>query len=167
MPRDIEPDAGRIPGVFLYDIDDLEQVVLEQADERRKAARAAEEIVKEAVEEFLKWLSSLSVIPTIRALQQRAESLKEEELEIYLQRLGKLDPKQEKLIRSLANSLLNKFLHTPIVRLKEYAGGHEGHLYSMMLEKLFDLPSDVVLGDRCQGAEEELSWARSARETGR
>ena len=151
VPRDIEPDAGRIPGVFLYDIDDLEQVVLEQVEERRKAAQAAEEIVKEAVEEFLKWLSSLSVIPTIRALQQRAEQLKEEELQVYLQRLGKLDPKKEKLIRSLANSLLNKFLHTPIVRLKEYAGGHEGHLYSMMLEKLFDLPSEIVLDDTVPG----------------
>ncbi|MGD0622358.1 MAG: glutamyl-tRNA reductase [Thermacetogeniaceae bacterium] len=167
VPRDIEPDAGLIPGVFLYDIDDLEQVLLGQVDERRKAAQAAEEIIKDAVEEFLKWLSSLSVIPTIRALQQRAEQLKDEELHVYLERLGKLDPKKERLIRSLANSLLNKFLHIPIVRLKEYAGGHEGHLYSMVLEKLFDLPSEIALGDRCQETEDEMSWARAARETGR
>jgi glutamyl-tRNA reductase len=167
VPRDIEPDAGRIPGIFLYDIDDLEQVVLGQMDERRKAAQGAEAIIKEAVEEFLKWLSSLSVIPTIKALQQRAEQLRDEELNVYLQRLGKLDPKKEKLIRSLASSLLNKFLHIPIVRLKEYAGGHEGHLYSMVLEKLFDLSPEIALGDRCQEAEDEMSWARAARETGR
>jgi glutamyl-tRNA reductase len=164
VPRDIEPEAGRIPGVFLYDIDDLEQVVLGQMDERKKAAQGAEEIVKESVGEFLKWLSSLTVIPTIRALQQRAEQLRDEELQTYLQRLGKLDPKKEKLIRSLANSLLNKFLHIPIVRLKEYAGGHEGHLYSMVLEKLFDLPSEITLGDRRQETDDEMNWARAARE---
>jgi len=149
VPRDIEPNAGRIPGVFLYDIDDLEQVVLGQMDERRTAAQEAEEIIKEAVEEFLKWLSSLSVIPTIRALQQRAEQLRDEELHVYLQRMGKLEPKNEKLIRSLASSLMNKFLHLPIVRLKEYAGGHEGHLYSMVLEKLFDLQPEIMLGENC------------------
>jgi glutamyl-tRNA reductase len=167
VPRDIEPESGRIPGVFLYDIDDLEQVVLGQMDERREAAQGAEAIIKEAVEEFLLWLSSLSVIPTIRALQQRAEQLRDEELQTYLQRLGKLDPKKEKLIRSLASSLMNKFLHIPIVRLKEYAGGHEGHLYSMVLEKLFDLAPEIALGDRRQDAEDEMSWARTARETGR
>ena len=167
VPRDIEPDTGRIPGVFLYDIDDLEQVVLGHMDERKKAAQLAEEIIKEAVDEFLKWLGSLSVIPTIRALQQKAEQLKEEELQIYMQRLGKMDPKKERLIRSLASSLLNKFLHTPIVRLKEYTGEHEGHMYSMVLEKLFDLPSGTVLDDRCQDDEEELNWSEAARETGR
>jgi len=167
VPRDIEPAASRIPGVFLYNIDDLEQVVLEHMEERDKAAQAAEAIIKEAVEEFLTWLSSLSVIPTIRALQQRAEQLKEEELQAYLQRLGKLDPKKEKLIRSLASSLLNKFLHTPIVRLKEYAGGHEGHLYSKVLENLFDLAATTELGGREQSDEDEMGWSRDARESGR
>jgi glutamyl-tRNA reductase len=165
VPRDIEPDAGCLPGVFLYDIDDLEQVVLEHMEERRKAAQAAEGIIKDAVEEFLKWLSSLSVIPAITALRQRAEQLKEDELEVYLQRMGKLDPKREKLIRSLASSLLNKFLHTPIVRLKEYAGGHEGHLYSKMLAKLFDLPVETALPDRQQ--DEETDWPQAVREPGR
>lgn len=162
VPRDIEPDAGRIPGVFLYDIDDLEQVVLEHMGERRKAAQAAEGIIKEAVEDFLKWLSSLSVIPTITALRQRAEQLKEDELDVYLRRMGKLDPKREKLIRSLAGSLLNKLLHTPIVRLKEYAGGHEGHLYSKILEKLFDLPVETDLPDRRQ--DDEQACPQAARE---
>lgn len=167
VPRDIEPDAGSLPGVFLYDIDDLEQVVLEHMGERKKAAQIAEEIIKEAVDEFLKWLSSLSVIPTIRALQQRAEQLKEEELRTYLQRMGKLDPNKEKLIRSLANSLLNKFLHIPIVRLKEYAGEHEGHLYSKVLENLFDLSSETVLVNREQNDDEKSGWPRVAREPGR
>jgi glutamyl-tRNA reductase len=167
VPRDIESDARNLPGVILYDIDDLEQVVLAQMDERKKAAKKAEGIIKEAVDEFLKWLGSLTVIPTIRALQQRAEQFKEQELEIYLQRLGKLDPKKEKLIRSLASSLMNKFLHVPIVRLKEYAGGREGHLYSMVLEKIFDLPAEIVLDEQCQDAGDDWSWARAARETGR
>ncbi|NPV28682.1 MAG: glutamyl-tRNA reductase [Firmicutes bacterium] len=139
VPRDIDPSVGKIPGVVLYDIDDLEHVVLEHMDERKKAAAAAEEMIKEAVGEFLRWLSSLSVVPTIKALRAKGEAIKEAELKRYLNRLGKLDARSEKLIRALAHSLMNKFLHTPIVRLKEYAGTHEGHLYSQVLENLFDL----------------------------
>lgn len=139
VPRDIDPSVRKIPGVVLYDIDDLEHVVLEHMDERKKAAAAAEEMIKEAVGEFLRWLSSLSVVPTIKALRAKGEAIKEAELRRYLNRLGKLDARSEKLIRALAHSLMNKFLHTPIVRLKEYAGTHEGHLYSQVLENLFDL----------------------------
>ncbi len=167
VPRDVEPDAGNIPGVFLYDIDDLEQVILEHTDERNSAAQAADQIIKEAIADFLKWLSSLTVVPTIRALQQRAEQLKEAELQVYLQRLGKLDPKKEKLIRSLANSLLNKFIHVPIVRLKEYAGDHEGHLYSKVLEKLFDLDNETELTERTQGRPDLQEWDRETRGGGR
>jgi glutamyl-tRNA reductase len=162
VPRDVEPDAGKIPGVFLYDIDDLEQVILEHAEERARAAQAAEDIIKDAIDEFLRWLGSLTVVPTIRALQQRAEQLKEAELQVCLQRLGKLDPKQEKLIRSLANSLLNKFIHIPIVRLKEYAGEHEGHLYGKVLEKLFDLHAETELYARDHDRPDLREWDRVA-----
>ncbi|MDH7576332.1 MAG: glutamyl-tRNA reductase [Bacillota bacterium] len=139
VPRDIEPTAGQIPGVILYDIDDLEHVVLEYMEERKKAAVVAEKMISEAVTEFLKWLSTLSVVPTIRVLQEKGEEIKEAELRRYLRRLGKLDPRSEKIIRGLANSIINKLLHTPIIRLKEYACKHEGHLYSQILENLFDL----------------------------
>ncbi len=139
VPRDVEPAVAEIPGVYLYDIDDLERVVLESMEERKKAARAAEKIISEAVEEFLKWLSTLTVIPTIKALREKGNEIKEEELRRCLNRLGKCDPRTEQLIRSLANSIVNKMLHNPITRLKDYASKHEGHLYSKVLENLFDL----------------------------
>jgi len=139
VPRDVEPAVAQIPGVYLYDIDDLEQVVLEFMGERKKAAIAAEKIISEAVEEFLKWLGTLTVIPTIKALQEKGNEIKEEELRRCLNRLGKCDPRTEQLIRSLANSIVNKMLHNPITRLKDYASRHEGHLYSKVLENLFGL----------------------------
>lgn len=139
VPRDIDPAVREIPGVILYDIDDLEQVVLKNMEERRRAAVAAEEIIKEAVGEFLKWLGTLSVVPTIKALQEKGEVIKQTELRRCLNRLGPIDPRIEKLIRNLANSLVSKLLHTPVIRLKESALTHEGHFYSKVLESLFDL----------------------------
>lgn len=141
VPRDVEPSVGEIPGVYLYDIDDLERVVSESLEERKKAAVAAEEIISEAVRDFLKWLNTLTVLPTIKALKEKFNTIKEEELRRCLKRLGSCDPSAEEVISSMANSIVNKLLHEPIARLKEYASRHEGHLYSKVLENLFGLVS--------------------------
>mgnify|MGYP000957594960 CR=1 FL=1 len=139
VPRDIDPAIKEIPGAVLYDIDDLEQVVLEGMDDRRKAALAAEEMLQNAVDEFLNWVGTLAVIPTIRALKQKGNVILEEELRHCFNRLGETNPRTEKLIRSMAHSIVNKLLHTPTVRLKEYASSDDGELYGKVLEKLFDL----------------------------
>jgi glutamyl-tRNA reductase len=139
VPRDVEPSVAEIPGVKLYNIDDLQHVVLKNIEERRKAAAAAEKLIEEAVAEFLKWLGTLTVVPTIRALQKKGELIKEEELKRCFNRLGPVDPRTERLIRALAHSLVNKLLRTPILRLKEYALAEEGQLYSKVLENLFAL----------------------------
>ncbi|MGB9793399.1 MAG: glutamyl-tRNA reductase, partial [Desulfofundulus sp.] len=139
VPRDVEPSVAEIPGVYLYDIDDLERVVSESLEERKKAAVAAEKIVSDAVKDFLKWLNTLTVLPTIKALKDKFNEIKEEELRRCFKRLGCCDQATEQVIRSMANSIVNKLLHNPITRLKEYASRHEGHLYSKVLENLFDL----------------------------
>lgn len=167
VPRDIEPAVGQIPGVCLYNIDDLEAVVLDFMDERKKAALAAEEVIEGAVCEFLNWLSTLSVIPTIKALQQRGKEIKEKELRHCLNRLGKTDPRTEKLIRGLADSLVKKLLHTPVTRLKEYASLHEGHLYSKMLENLFALqPEGDVVSRECLDKNPEYRESKAAAQSG-
>ena len=88
---------------------------------------------------FLKWHNSLFVIPTISALQHKGQTTKDALLERALDQLGELTPKQEKVIRSMANSIVNHLLHTPITNLKEYATTSQGHLYTEILQNLFDL----------------------------
>ena len=137
VPRDIDPAVKEIPGVILYNIDDLEEVVLEGMQERRKAALEAEGMLQEAVGEFLNWASALTVVPTIRALQQKGNEIMEEELRRCFNRLGETDPRTEKVIKSMAYSIVNKLLHTPTMRLKEYACRGDGQVYGEMLEDFF------------------------------
>ncbi|WP_258360548.1 glutamyl-tRNA reductase [Moorella sulfitireducens (nom. illeg.)] len=142
VPRDIEPTAGDLPGVKLYDIDDLQQVVLNNLEERQQAARQAEGIISEEVDAFFSWLGSLYVVPIIVALKEKAETIKRAELERACNRLGDLTPRQKKIISSLANTVVNQFLHDAVVNLKKAALTPRGHLYAEALQELFNLPVD-------------------------
>jgi glutamyl-tRNA reductase len=139
VPRDIHPDVGRIHNVTLFDIDDLRGVIDRHHQERELAAMNAEKIIDEEMQHFLKWHNSLFVVPTIVALQQKGQQIKDAQLERALERLGGLTPKQEKVVRSMASSIVNQLLHVPITNLKEYASTSQGHLYTEILQNLFDL----------------------------
>ncbi|HZW82324.1 MAG TPA: glutamyl-tRNA reductase [Candidatus Deferrimicrobium sp.] len=139
VPRDINPEVGKVPGVKVYDIDDLQHVVDKNLAERQLAAIQCEKIIGEEMSAFLKWHNSLFVVPTLVALKERGNTIKEVELERALARLGTLTDKQQKVISSLANSIVNQLLHEPITNLKEYAATHQGHLYTEILQNLFNL----------------------------
>jgi glutamyl-tRNA reductase len=143
VPRDIDPAVKGIPGVILYNIDDLERVVLEGMQEREKAAQGAVQMLRDAVHEFQNWADALEVVPTIRALKEKGNEIMEEELKRCFNRLGEIDPRTEKVIRTMAHSIVGKLLHTPTVRLKEYACSEYGQAYGKMLVNLFDLPLAV------------------------
>ncbi|HZK84115.1 MAG TPA: glutamyl-tRNA reductase [Desulfosporosinus sp.] len=139
VPRDIHPDVGKIPFVTLFDIDDLKGVVDRHHQEREIAAFNAEKIIEEEMQIFLKWHNSLFVVPTILALQEKGQKIKDAQVERALGHLGGLTPKQEKIIRSMASSIVNQLLYVPITNLKEYANTNQGHLYTEVLQNLFDL----------------------------
>ncbi|NLU49677.1 MAG: glutamyl-tRNA reductase [Syntrophomonadaceae bacterium] len=139
VPRDIDPRVGSIEGVYLYDIDDLQNVVDANLLARKKAARQAETILEEELEEFNRWLSTLYVIPVIKALKQRGEIIKQAELTRAFNRLGNVSPRQEKIITALANSIVNQLLHFPVINLKEMGLTNQGHLYAEVAKNLFAL----------------------------
>lgn len=139
VPRDIDPAAGKLPGVTLYDIDDLQQVVDQNLAQRKKAAVVAESIIEEELEQFMQWLSMQFVVPTIAALKQRGEEIKKKELHRALNRLGDISEHDRKVVSSLANSIVNQLLHVPVTQLKAYALTPEGHLYMKVLQNLFQL----------------------------
>ena len=139
VPRDVEPEIAEIPGVTLYDIDDLQQVIDNNLEERRKAAILAEEIIEEQLNDFINWLAFRYVAPTITALKAMSEQIKEKELERAFNRLGDISEREREIITALANSIVKKLLHSPIMCLKEYALTAEGYIYTEALQNLFNL----------------------------
>jgi glutamyl-tRNA reductase len=120
IPRDVDPVIGDEPNVFLYNIDDLRNLVDETLERRTEAVAAADVIVARQAQDFIAWFASLEVVPAIRALRERAESLREAELARVLSRPGLSDTERE-AITEFSQRLLNKLLHLPTVRLREGA----------------------------------------------
>ncbi|MDD2554511.1 MAG: glutamyl-tRNA reductase [Desulfotomaculaceae bacterium] len=153
VPRDIETEVGSLEGITLYDIDDLKTVVDQNLAERRRAANKAEKIVEEELEEFMRWHGIQFVVPTISAFKKWGEEIKQKELRRALNRLGELSEHDQKVVCSLANSIVNQILHTPVTQLKKYALTVEGHLYTEIMQNLFDLevpgqkPKKMILSE--------------------
>src|SRR5262245_4618350 len=125
VPRNFDPRLNDLDSVFLYDIDDLQQVIEENKDEREREAMKAETIVAEEVEAFWQWFSGLEVTPTIVALRERAEAIRQRELEKTLATLKELPPQAQKAIEGLSAAIINKLLNTQIAYLKSVGRGDE------------------------------------------
>ena len=118
VPRDIEAEVGELSDIFLYTVDDLQNVVEENLQSRREAASEAEEIIDLQVNQFVNWLKSLDAVPMIRALRDNADTLRQTELD-KAHRLLASGETAEVVIEALARSLTNKLTHTPTAALKE------------------------------------------------
>ncbi|RLB69935.1 MAG: glutamyl-tRNA reductase [Deltaproteobacteria bacterium] len=121
VPRDVDPAVNSMDGIFLYDVDDLQDVVSENIDHRKQEAERAEALVAIEVEKFLHWLESLQLTPTIKALRHMAEEISQRELEKTLAGFPDLSKKQQKKLEAMARAIVNKLLHQPITYIKERA----------------------------------------------
>jgi glutamyl-tRNA reductase len=119
VPRDLDPALNDLNNVYLYDIDDLHNVVEINKSERDKEAVKARRIVDEEALKFQRWLEGLSVIPAIAALRKKADDICQVELERTLCRLPDLSPEQRQIIEKMAFSISSKLLHDPLSFLKE------------------------------------------------
>lgn len=145
VPRDLDPKLNDLDNVYLYDIDNLKDVVEVNKSERQKAADSAERIVQEETIKFQKWLEGLEVTPTIVALRQKVDALKEAELQKSLANLKDLTPKQIKSVEALASSLTNKLLHNPIQFLKSNSDADDDKKAKLnFIHEAFGLDSSSV-----------------------
>lgn len=151
VPRDIEPAANDLAGVFLYDIDDLNGVVSANLDERMHEAKRAEVIIEEELREFERWLESMEVVPTIAAIRAKAEQIRAEELEKALKRLDGLSDKETATVEALTHSILNKMLHGPTARLKSAVAEKDGYEYVDTARHLWGLDADEDRTRRVHG----------------
>jgi glutamyl-tRNA reductase len=139
VPRDIEASAGRLEGVFLYDLDDLKSVAEANIRERQKQAASAEALVEREVREFLLWQKSLDVVPLLTDLRRRAEEIRKSELQKARKRLGDLTPEQEQALEAVTSAIVNKLLHAPTVELKEIARNGQASEHVSLIRRLLGL----------------------------
>jgi glutamyl-tRNA reductase len=139
VPRDIDPTVNELDNVYVYDIDDLQHVVEENRKAREREAAVAETIIAREVEDVLKWFDEQQVVPAVIRLRRKAETIRNQELEKLFARLGPVSDSEREAIEAMASSIINKLLHTPIVRLKQESQARGGGRYLQALRDLFSL----------------------------
>lgn len=118
VPRDIDPEVGKVENAFLYNIDDLETVVASNLKDRGQEAEIAMQIVKEEVAKFHTRLQILEVNPIIKALHQQFQGVASKELGTCLDK-AQLTPKQQKMVEAMTQSIIKKLLHQPTAHLRQ------------------------------------------------
>ncbi len=139
VPRDVDPGMNRLDGIFVYDIDDLQQAVSSHVADRRKEAEHAETIVAAEVERFQARLQTLDVVPTIVSLQDHLETIRQAEIDRVRGRLGTLSPEQELAVEALTRGIVSKIMHTPISTLKTAVREAEATTVVDLVRRLFNL----------------------------
>jgi glutamyl-tRNA reductase len=139
VPRDVDAGMNKLDGIFVYDIDDLQQAVASHVSDRRKEAERAEAIVNLEVERFQARIQTLDVVPTIVSLQDHLETIRQAEIDRVRGRLGRLTPDQEMAVEAMTRGIVNKIMHTPISTLKTAARDPEATTVVELVRRLFNL----------------------------
>jgi len=142
VPRDLDPAINDLDNVYLYNIDDLKEVVEFNWQRRHLEAAKAERLVAGETLKFLNWLETLAVYPTIISLKEKAERICEVELEKTLKQLGPLTEEQRQALEVLTQSITQKLLHDPIIFLKGNHHPQRPHRDLDLVRRLFNLDQD-------------------------
>ncbi len=137
VPRDIEPEVGDLADVYLYSVDDLKEVIDSNVQSRQTAAAEAEHIIEKGVLEFQQKQRSLDIISSLKSYRDKAESIRDNELNKALKSLEKGED-AEKVLETLARLLTNKLIHSPSVQMKKASAEGRNELVALAQE-LFEL----------------------------
>ena len=158
VPRNVEPEVNRLDNVFLYDMDDLQEVAASNVEERRREAQRAERIVLEEQERFDGWLVALQAVPTIKHVRARAEAVRRQESDRLLAKMN-LAGDQIEGVEQLTRAIVNKILHAPLARLRAETDREEGLAMLEAARSLFALDDSSAPG---AGVDEELGFRSPA-----
>jgi glutamyl-tRNA reductase len=142
VPRDLDPAINELDNVYLYNIDDLQEVVAQGRQHRHREAAKAERLVAGETLKFMDWLGTLEVYPTIIDLKDKADRICEAELKKTLSQLGPLTPEQTQALEVLTQSITQKLLHDPIMFLKRNHHPKKPHRELGLIRRLFNLDPD-------------------------
>jgi len=137
VPRDFDPEINRLDNVFLHDIDHLQQIIDRNLEKRRQEIPAAEKIVEQELQNFIRWKNTLHITPTIVALREKLEEIRHLELDKYRH---KVSPEEFEKLEMVTRGMINKILHLPMVQLRKYNDGNlDGLLRIDVVRELFGL----------------------------
>ncbi len=155
VPRDIDPRIADIEGAYLYDIDDLQQVVQGNQEQRKKESEQAQSLLEEEANALLSWLKSLESVPLIRAIQEQSEMMRKDELEKAQRYMKGFSDEEQALIERFSRSLMKRFLHSTLRTLKTLPDDIEGDLLMGAAGRLFD--TDQPLAKQTKESDEQTS----------
>ncbi|MFL5841308.1 MAG: glutamyl-tRNA reductase [Thermoleophilaceae bacterium] len=138
VPRDIDPAVRGLPGITLYDMDDLQHAVARNMSGREAEAAKAGQLIEQEVERFVRWLGSLEVVPTIAALRERADEIVAQVLRENDERWESISVDDRRRVELMARAVVSRMLHEPTLRLKE-TDGDRAYVYVDALRELFGL----------------------------
>jgi glutamyl-tRNA reductase len=127
VPRDVDPVVTKLPQVYLYNVDDLQQIVHDNLRTRTDEADRATALVEEEVAGFLGWMRTRAIGPLIGELQAFGREVVEAELRRTIGKLGPLSPEQHEQIEQMGRAIMQKLLHRPMANVRR-VGGEEGGL---------------------------------------
>lgn len=144
VPRNVHSNISEVENAVVYNVDDLQEVVAANKEERRRKAMEAESLIHEELATFEAWRDSLETVPTIKRLRAKAEDIRAAELEKALTKLGeKLSPKERKAVEELSKGIVNKLLHGPMACLRSDGSDtrtvQETLMNMQAMERMFDL----------------------------
>ena len=141
VPRDADPEIARIPNVHVADIDRLKDMIDVTLEKRREAIPLVEEIIAEHAERFARWYQSRVAIPVVSSLVQKAETIRENEIERLFARCPELSERERMLITGASLTIISKLLHSVVTKLRERATSNHAEAITLatLLDELFDL----------------------------
>ncbi len=146
MPRDIDPDVGKLPDVVLCNIDDLEAVCAENLRDREAEITAVEAIVQEGLADYREWKAVEPLVPMIGALYQRAEAIRRAEVDRTMSRLKRISEEDREMIDVMTAAIVRRLLHTPVAALRARGGDPRARELAELAKELFALFPDEGLG---------------------
>ncbi len=139
VPRDIDPGINDVSNAYVYDIDDLKSIVESNIEQRGKETVKAERYIEEAVVKFRKWLESLAIVPTIKALNDKMTSIVDIECKKTLSSLNHLSPEDIKAIKRMTRAIATRTIHDPILFLRNTGDHRDDSLYLNVTRQLFNI----------------------------
>ncbi|MDV2684872.1 glutamyl-tRNA reductase [Alkalihalophilus lindianensis] len=165
VPRDLDPALAELDDVYLYDIDDLQNIVEANLAERKREAEKIELMIELEIDEFKSWLNTLGVVPIITALRSKALAVQAETMESIERKLPNLSEREKKVLRKHTKSIVNQLLRDPVTRVKELAGESSSDEALELFTKIFALEEELETQEReVRVREAEQQWEAQKKE---
>ncbi|MFS0672958.1 glutamyl-tRNA reductase [Ornithinibacillus sp. 179-J 7C1 HS] len=143
VPRDLDPALEKLDNVFLYDIDDLQHIVDENLETRKKAAEQIEILLEKEIITFKEWMKTLGVVPVISALRNKALTIQAETMKSIERKMPNLTDRERKVLSKHTKSIINQLLKDPITQAKELAGSENAAEALQLFVDIFGIEEEV------------------------